>query len=158
MSLVYLGLGTNLGDKPANLQAAVRALSLEVGDVIEVSSFYASKPWGFVSDNEFLNAVVLVQTDLSPFGLLAKVQQIERDMGRNPKSGMDYVDRLIDVDILLFDNLTLDQPALTIPHPLLAKRDFVLIPLAELAPGLVHPVLGKTIRDLVTELKQGGME
>lgn len=158
MSLVYLGLGTNLGDKPMHLHAAVQALTLEVGSVLAVSAFYNSKPWGYVTENEFLNAVVLVETNLPPFGLLAKVQQIERDMGRNPKSGVQYEDRPIDIDILLFDNLILHHPTLTIPHALLAKRDFVLLPLSELAPDLVHPVLGKTIRELIIELRKDGME
>ncbi|MDD4968350.1 MAG: 2-amino-4-hydroxy-6-hydroxymethyldihydropteridine diphosphokinase [Paludibacter sp.] len=152
MSLVYLGLGTNLGDKALNLNNAVSSLSLEIGNVLAVSSFYASKPWGFDSDNEFLNAVALVETNLSPFEVLAGTQQIERDMGRTVKSSGNYADRLIDIDILFYDNLILNQPTLVIPHPLLTKRDFVLIPLAELAPGLVHPVEGKSMEELRNEL------
>ena len=152
MSLVYLGLGTNLGDKTHNLNAAFGALALEVGSVLRVSSFYASEPWGFESLNDFSNGVVLVETALTPFEVLAKTQQIERSIGRTPKSVTDYEDRLIDIDILLYDNLIIDQPTLKIPHPLLAKRDFVLIPLAELAPDLVHPILGKSMIDLKAEL------
>jgi len=152
MSLVYLGLGTNLGEKTHNLNAAVNALALEVGSVLRVSSFYASKPWGFKSVNEFLNRVVLVETDLTPFDVLAKTQQIERSIGRSPKSVTEYEDRLIDIDILLYDHLIIDQPTLKIPHPLLAKRDFVLQPLAELAPELVHPILGKRMIELRNEL------
>lgn len=152
MSLVYLGLGTNLGDKTQNLNDAVTALLVEVGRVLGVSSFYASKPWGFDSENEFLNGVVLVETNLAPFDVLAKTQQIERNMGRPVKLTDNYEDRIIDIDILLYDNLILDQPKLTIPHPLIAKRDFVLIPIAELAPDLVHPVLGKSMAMLRNEL------
>jgi len=152
MSLVYLGLGTNLGDKTQNLNGAVGFLSLEIGNVLAVSSFYTSKPWGFESDNEFLNAVALVETNLTPFEVLARTQQIERDMGRSVKSNGNYSDRLIDIDILFYDNLIIDQPTLVIPHPLLPKRDFVLIPLAELAPGLIHPVLGKNMEELRREL------
>jgi len=155
MSLVYLGLGTNLGDKTHNLNASIGALALEIGSVLSVSSFYASKPWGFESVNEFMNGVVLVETSLSPFEVLAKTQQIERNMGRTVKSTGNYEDRIIDIDILLFDNLIMDQPTLIIPHPLLAKRDFVIIPLAELAHDLVHPVLGKSMEVLRDELIRG---
>ena len=140
MSLVYLGLGTNLGDKPSNLNQAVNELSLEVGNVLCVSSFYASVPWGFDSENDFLNAVVLVETNLSPFNLLAKTQEIERSMGRSTKTTSIYADRIIDIDILLYDNLIIDHPALKIPHHLIVSRDFVLKPLLEIAPELVDPI------------------
>jgi len=146
MSLVYLGLGTNLGDKPVNLNDAVKALSSEVGNVLKVSAFYASSPWGFESNHEFLNAVVLVETDLMPFALLDKTQEIERNMGRNAKTTFGYEDRTIDIDILLYNSLVMDQPTLKIPHPLILKRDFVLLPLLEIAPELVDPVSNKKFR------------
>ena len=149
MALVYLGLGTNLGDKARNLNAAIAALSLEVGAVMRQSAFYASKPWGFESENEFLNAVVLVETNLSPFDLLAKTQELERNLGRTTKTSNAYADRLIDIDILLFDDLVIDQPTLKIPHPLMADRDFVLIPLVEISPDIVHPLSGKKWADLI---------
>jgi 2-amino-4-hydroxy-6-hydroxymethyldihydropteridine diphosphokinase len=149
---VYLGLGTNLGDKERNLNEAISLLSLEIGDVVRQSSFLASKPWGFNSKNEFLNAVVLVETNLPPFDLLAKTQEIERSLGRIAKSANGYSDRLIDIDILLYDSQVVDLPALKIPHPLMAERDFVLIPLSEIAPQLVHPVLGKKIIELLNDL------
>lgn len=149
MSLVYLGLGTNLGDKARNLNEAIAALSLEVGVVMRQSAFYASKPWGFESENEFLNAVVLVETNLSPFDLLAKTQELERNLGRTTKTSNAYADRLIDIDILLFDDLIIDQPTLKIPHPLIADRDFVLIPLVEISPDIVHPLSGKKLADLI---------
>ena len=145
MALVYLGLGTNLGDKEINLNVAVAALSGDVGFVIRLSKFYASRPWGFESDHEFLNAVVLLETTLSPFDLLAKTQEIERCLGRSDKSVNGYEDRLIDIDILLYDNLIVDQPTLKIPHPFIVERDFVLIPLIEIAPDLVHPVCNQKI-------------
>ncbi|HEY5589499.1 MAG TPA: 2-amino-4-hydroxy-6-hydroxymethyldihydropteridine diphosphokinase [Paludibacter sp.] len=149
MALVYLGLGTNLGDKERNLNDAVMVLTLEVGKVLSQSSFYVSKPWGFDSENDFLNAVVLVETNLSPFDLLSKTQAIEMNMGRITKTTSSYIDRVIDIDILLYDNLIIDQPTLKIPHPLLAERDFVLIPLAEIAPDLEHPVLRIKIVELL---------
>ena len=149
MALVYLGIGTNLGDKECNLNDAISLLSLQVGGVLCVSSFYRSKAWGFNSENEFLNAVVLVETAFSPFDLLLETQQVEKQLGRTAKTTTSYVDRLIDIDILLYDNCIIDQPTLKIPHPLIAERDFVLVPLAEIAPDLVHPVLGVKIRELL---------
>lgn len=149
MALVYLGLGTNLGNKERNLNEAIVALSGEVGEVLCQSAFYASEPWGFTSDNNFLNAVVLVRTSLSPFDVLSKTQQIERSLGRETKSMDEYLDRLMDIDILFYDNLIIDSPALKIPHPLIADRDFVLIPLSEIAPDLVHPVLNRKITELL---------
>ncbi|HEY6914444.1 MAG TPA: 2-amino-4-hydroxy-6-hydroxymethyldihydropteridine diphosphokinase [Paludibacter sp.] len=149
MALVYLGLGTNLGNKECNLNDAITALSMEAGFVIRQSAIYASEPWGFASENQFLNAVVLIETNLSPFDLLAKTQEIERNMGRTAKSVNGYSDRLIDIDILFYDNLIIDQPELKIPHPLIVERDFVLMPLVEITPELVHPVLGRKIIDLI---------
>lgn len=157
MALVYLSLGTNLGEKERNLNDAVRTLSFEVGFVIRQSQFYESRPWGFKSENNFLNAAVLVETLLSPFDLLAKIQEIERNLGRSAKTESSYTDRLIDIDILLYDNLIMDQPALKIPHPLMAKRDFVLIPLSEIAPDLVQPVSGKKIKEMLNEQSVDGV-
>lgn len=151
MALVYLGLGTNLGNKERNLNDAILSLTLEVGFVIRQSTFYASKPWGFKSENEFLNAVVLVETNLPPFDLLTVTQGIERELGRIAKTSENYSDRLIDIDILLYDNLSITQPTLKIPHPLMMERDFVLIPLAEIAPDLVHPVIGKRIIEILND-------
>jgi len=149
MVLVYLGLGTNLGDKAGNLNEAINKLSLEVGSIVRKSTFHASKPWGFESENEFLNAVVLVETNLSAFTLLAKTQEIERELGRTAKSANGYADRLIDIDILLYGNLVVDEPTLKIPHPLITERDFVLIPLLEIAPELVDPVSGLHYSDVI---------
>ena len=146
MSLVYLGLGTNLGDKSLNLNNALKALSVVVGSVMCVSSFHTSSPWGFESENEFLNAVVLVETKLPPFELLVITQEIEREMGRSTKTTSGYEDRTIDIDILLYDTLIIDQPTLKIPHPLILKRDFVRIPLLEIAPELVDPVSNRKFR------------
>lgn len=142
MVLVYLGLGTNLGDKAGNLTEAINKLSSGVGRIVRKSAFYASKPRGFESDNDFLNAVVSVETNLSPVALLAKTQEIERELGRTAKSVDGYTDRIIDIDILLYGNLIVDEPTLKIPHPLITERDFVLIPLLEIAPDLVDPVSG----------------
>ena len=118
MHKVYLGLGTNLGDKEANLKTAFEEIRKRVGEVTSQSAFYASEPWGFESDNSFLNAVCCVHTDLSPMEILTKTQEIERELGRTKKSvGGIYSDRMIDIDILLYDDLRIHTPELTIPHP-----------------------------------------
>ena len=147
MALTYLGLGTNLGNKQKNLNDTIIALSIGAGNVLAVSSFVHSEPLGFASENQFLNAVVLFETTLSPFQLLEKTQEIERLLGRTAKSVTGYSDRIIDIDILLYDNELVDQPTLKIPHPKMTERDFVLIPLLELAPDLAHPATGIKFRD-----------
>lgn len=135
MPTVYLSLGTNLGDKPRNLLSAIARIETEVGMVVRQSAFHETEPWGFESENTFLNAAVRVETTLSPDDLLAATQRIEREMGRTEKSrGGIYHDRLIDIDILLYDDLHISTPALTIPHPLMNEREFVLTPLREILP------------------------
>jgi 2-amino-4-hydroxy-6-hydroxymethyldihydropteridine diphosphokinase len=149
MSLVYIGFGTNLGNKKRNLNDAIQKLSLEIGNISCQSSFYSSKPWGFESENSFLNAVVLIETNLSPIDLLTKMQKIEKEMGRTFKTTHTYTDRIIDIDILLYEDQIIDHPKLKIPHPLMVERDFVLIPLCEIAPDLVHPVSGKKFSNYI---------
>ena len=130
---VYLGLGSNLGDKVWNLSEAIRLIAERVGQVVRQSSFIETEPWGFRSDNTFLNAVILCETDKTPREVLLITQQIERDMGRRQKSvSVGYIDRTIDIDILLYDDLTVDEPDLKIPHPLMHERDFVMRPLEEI--------------------------
>ena len=130
---VYLGLGSNLGDKAWNLSEAIRLIAERVGQVVRQSSFIETEPWGFRSDNTFLNAVILCETDKTPREVLLLTQQIERDMGRRQKSvSVGYIDRTIDIDILLYDDLAVDEPDLKIPHPLMHQRDFVMRPLEEI--------------------------
>ena len=129
---VYLGLGSNLGDKVWNLSEAIRLIAERVGQVVRQSSFIETEPWGFRSDNTFLNAVILCETDKTPREVLLLTQQIERDMGRRQKSvSVGYIDRTIDIDILLYDDLAVDEPDLKIPHPLMHQRNFVMRPLKE---------------------------
>lgn len=145
----YLGLGTNLGDRKANLERAVQMIRERIGDIVALSSFVCTEPWGFESENKFLNAVVRVSTEMSPRAILAAAKEIEKEMGRTQKSvGGIYHDRIIDIDILLYGDLVLQSEDLVIPHPLMTSRDFVMIPMAEIAPGLIHPVLGKTMLEL----------
>lgn len=147
---VYLGLGTNLGDKESNLRLAVLQIEKRIGKLISLSAFYATAPWGFHSEHSFLNAALCVETLLPPLEILSATQSIEREMGRTHKSvhGI-YSDRLIDIDLLLYGNLILDTPELKLPHPLMQERDFVMQPLAEIASEVMHPVLGKTMGELV---------
>ncbi|MDS1031386.1 2-amino-4-hydroxy-6-hydroxymethyldihydropteridine diphosphokinase [Porphyromonadaceae sp. NP-X] len=150
MSLIFLGLGSNLGEKEKNLQDAVMMLKMEMGNLLSLSSFYISKPFGFSSENDFLNAVVLMETRFSPYEILDKTQEIEQAMGRTFKSnGQHYADRIIDIDILLYDHLVIDQPSLKIPHPAIVERDFVFLPLLEIAPNLIDPQTGKKFSELI---------
>lgn len=147
---VFLGLGTNLGDLDLNLKCAIREIEKRVGIVISQSAFYKTAPWGFESSNIFLNAVVCIETTLNAFEVLSLTQEIERDLGRLTKSNGSYSDRIIDIDILFFNQEIISTEKLTIPHPLICQRDFVLIPLKEIAPDYIHPVLLKPLIDINT--------
>lgn len=142
MHQVYLSLGTNLGDKEANLKAAIEEIKKRVGEVTSLSAFHASEPWGFQSENSFLNAVCCVHTEFNPMEVLHTTQEIERLLGRLKKTvGGIYSDRMIDIDILLYDDLHIQTPELIIPHPLMWERDFVMIPLREIAPNKIQRCL-----------------
>ncbi|MCI6161318.1 MAG: 2-amino-4-hydroxy-6-hydroxymethyldihydropteridine diphosphokinase [Prevotellaceae bacterium] len=146
---VYIALGTNLGDKKRNIHKAVEQMEELVGTVESQSALYETEPWGFVSSNGFINAVVCCLTCLSPRQVLEVTQQIERNLGRTRKSvnGV-YHDRLVDLDILLYDRLSVEESDLTIPHPLMWERDFVMKPLREIFPEVEefvgHYPLNKT--------------
>ena len=150
---VYLGLGTNLGDKESNLHVAVRKINERIGEVTALSAFYVTAPWGFSSENSFLNAACCVESVLPPLDILRETQEIERELGRMKKSaGGNYSDRLIDIDLLLYGDKILQDESLIVPHPLMTDRKFVLEPLAEIAPDVVHPVFHKTIKELFLAL------
>lgn len=129
---VYLGLGSNLGDRRALLESAIRLIGERVGPVVRQSSFIETAPWGFESPNAFLNAVICCETVRTPREVLQLTQQIERELGRTRKTTAGYADRPIDIDILLYDDVTIDEPDLQIPHPLMNERDFVMRPLEEI--------------------------
>lgn len=132
---VYFSLGTNLGDKERNIQEALRMMEEQVGCLVRQSALHVTEPWGFHSDNSFINACACYETTLSPLQILTVTQDIERKMGRTSKSSEgQYHDRIIDIDILLYDDISLHNDELTIPHPLMQERDFVMKPLSEILP------------------------
>lgn len=147
--LTYIGAGSNLGDRIANLLAAIDALPPLVHP-IAVSPVYETAPWGYSDQPDFLNQVFQAETLLPPHELLIHLKNIETSLGRTPT--FRYGPRLIDLDILLYDHLVLETTGLTIPHPHLHRRAFALVPLADLAPDYLHPVLGQAIRHLLTEV------
>ncbi|MEY8485862.1 2-amino-4-hydroxy-6-hydroxymethyldihydropteridine diphosphokinase [uncultured Parabacteroides sp.] len=152
MAIAYLGLGTNIGNKRRNMITAAALLAERVGDILALSGFYETEPWGFESENFFLNAAVKLKTSFSPLELLQITQQIEKELGRTEKSNGAYHDRIIDIDILLYDDEVLRTPQLTLPHSLMHERKFVMDPLSEIAPFVVHPVLKERIIDLKERL------
>lgn len=150
----YLGLGTNLGDRLHNLQEAVRLLPLQVRPVA-FSPIYETPPWGYLDQPPFLNQVIQADTELSPLQLLAHLKDVETRMGR--QANFRYGPRLIDLDILLYDELIFEAPNLTIPHPRLHERGFILVPLADLAAQYRHPGLGVTIAQLLARVDTQGI-
>ena len=151
--ITYLALGANLGDRRQAMRQAIQTLDERIGTLVKCSSFYETEPVDFESDHLFLNAVAAFETALSPMELLEETQAIEREMGRTQKShdGIHY-DRCIDIDLLLMEDLEIQTPRLTLPHPHLHERLFVMEPLAEIAPDLKHPVLQKTMKEILQEL------
>ena len=154
MHTIYLGLGSNLDDRQRNLERALQALAPSV-HLIAASPLYETAPWGYEHQPSFLNQVAQAETSLPPLELLKYLKDIEARLGRQPT--IRYGPRLIDLDLLLYDDLLLEAPGLQIPHPRMHERAFVLAPLADLAPDLVHPVLGRTVRDLLAGLDQSGV-
>lgn len=155
MARVCLSLGSNLGPRETYLRKALQALDKELGSLVKCSSFYETLPWGFSSDSLFLNAAACFDTLLSPEEVLAVTQQIEKSLGRKEKSRQgQYADRCIDIDILLYNDKVMQTPDMILPHPHMAERMFVLEPLAEIMPHLLHPLLRKTILQLKEELAE----
>ena len=162
MAIVYLSLGSNLGDRVGFLQQATTALSTTPDvSIVATSSFYESEPWQMNSDNWFVNAIVQISTDLEPEELLAQCKKIEEQLGRKTSlekaGGMGYSDRTIDIDILFYDDLILNTDTLTIPHRFFHRRAFVLVPMLEIAQDFIHPLFRKTVSQLYDELENPEM-
>jgi 2-amino-4-hydroxy-6-hydroxymethyldihydropteridine diphosphokinase len=156
VATAYIGLGSNLGDRRAMLQTAVQQLET-LGRITGVSSLYETEPVGYLEQPPFLNAVVALETALSPGDLLRALLDVERTLGRT--RSFANAPRTIDLDLLLIDDVTLETTELILPHPRLHERAFVLVPLAELAPDMAHPISGQTMRTLLRELPdRGGIE
>jgi 2-amino-4-hydroxy-6-hydroxymethyldihydropteridine diphosphokinase len=149
MNKVYLALGTNLGNKSILLLQAIGHIAEKVGIFLAISSIYKTKPWGFESENDFLNQVVCVETLLPPAEVLSVTQSIEKTIGRKQKTTHSYQDRIIDIDMIAYDGLVLHSENLQLPHPLFHKRHFVLEPMNEIAPNFIHPVFQKKIKELL---------
>lgn len=150
MATAYLSLGTNLGDRKSHLVQAVALLAERAGTIGALSSLYETEPWGFQSDNRFLNIALQLETSRPPLELLAVTRLIEIEMGRVAKSqGGVYEDRVIDIDLLLYEGVIMQTDVLTLPHPHMHERRFVLEPMAEIAPDLTHPLLQKTMKELL---------
>lgn len=153
MPIAYIALGSNLGDRRAQISMAIKELT-DVGvAVISVSSFLETEPYGIIDQPKFINAVMAVRTDLEVHVLLKLLLEIEQKMGR--VRVRHWGERSIDLDILFYDNLIIKDAQLTLPHPDMQNRDFVLLPLVEIAPNFIHPVLGVTMRELLSNLKNG---
>ncbi|MEI7845955.1 MAG: 2-amino-4-hydroxy-6-hydroxymethyldihydropteridine diphosphokinase [Chloroflexota bacterium] len=152
--IVYLALGTNLGERLDNLHAAVNAFAPQIR-VMAQSRVYETEPWGYADQPAFLNMVVRAETQLSPQALLGVLKELEATLGRTPsfRNGP----RLIDLDILFYDDIILDIPGLVIPHPRLHERTFVLVPLLDVAPDLMHPILRRTVAQIMHELNGSGV-
>lgn len=152
MKKVYLGIGSNLGDREANLKGAVESIGESIGLVVKSSSVYETEPWGFNSEDKFLNMVLEVETDLSPSDVLNTIHQIETKLGRI-RGEVQYSSRVIDIDIIFYEDLKIIEKNLIIPHPLMYERKFVLIPFCDIAPDFLHPVLKRTIASLLNSCR-----
>jgi 2-amino-4-hydroxy-6-hydroxymethyldihydropteridine diphosphokinase len=152
--IVYLGLGTNLGDRSANLKAGVDSISADA-ILLVCSSVYQTTPWGFTDQPDFYNQVIKIESELPATDLLKKCKSIEQAIGRQPS--FRYGPRLIDIDILLYNEMILDTPDLTIPHPRLIERSFMLVPLLEITPDLVHPGTGVAFSQYLNGLETSGV-
>ena len=152
MHKVYLLLGGNIGDRIENMELAKAEINRQIGTIVKSSSYYESEPWGFDDEKPFINQVILIDTELKATKLLEKNQEIEKELGRIKKTSQ-YTSRNIDIDILFFDNKILFEKGLIIPHSKLHRRRFTLLPLAEIAGDLVHPVFKKSISEMLSNCK-----
>ncbi len=149
---LYLSLGSNQGNRIDNLRQAVKNIEEQIGELVASSSYYETEPWGFTDNTNFINQVIKVKSRLTADEILAISQKIEKDLGRKRlKTNQEYSSRNIDIDILFLGDIVLNDLHLTVPHKHLHKRNFVLQPMFEISPDFVHPVLKKTIQQLIKE-------
>ena len=151
MNVAYLLIGGNLGNRSANLQNALHQIEKNCGKILDLSAIYETAAWGLTNQPSFYNQALILETNLTPNALMEELLSIETNMGRI--RSLKLGPRIIDLDILLIDQLILNTELLTLPHPSMAQRRFVLLPLAEIAPNLVHPILQKTIQELLMDCK-----
>ena len=152
--ITYIALGTNMGERLENLRTAIKAFAPEITVTAE-SHIYETPPWGYEDQPAFLNMVVKAETSLGPESLLKNLKQLEVELGR--EQNFHWGPRLIDLDILFYDNMVIDTPPLVIPHPRLHERAFVLVPLADVAPDLIHPIFQKSVSQLLAEVDRQGI-
>lgn len=148
---LILCIGSNLGDRQKNLKTARYLIEERIDKIVEESPIIESSPWGYTSENWFLNQILIIQTDKEPKYILRKTQNIEKLLGKKTDENAVYSDRTIDIDILFYDNLIIDDKSLTIPHPKLQYRKFVLEPLNKLEPNFIHPILNETVNELLNK-------
>lgn len=148
--MIILSIGTNIGNREQNIENAVKALG-EIGKVTAISPIYTSEPWGFESENRFYNIALTMESELLPLDLLKETQRIEKELGRTAKTTTAYADRIIDIDIIDYNNQIINTQTLTLPHSLMHKRNFVLYPLTDIAPDWQHPTLKLTALELKKE-------
>lgn len=149
---IFIGLGTNLGDRAKNLANAISHIEILIGKISAQSSVYVSAPFGFKADTDFFNQVIAVESVLAPLELLAKLKLIEFQMGRVKTKKSGYESRIIDLDIIDYKGKTFQIEGLEIPHQQMHRRDFVLLPLAEIEPGWIHPISGQSVSQLIQQL------
>jgi len=153
MNVVYLLLGSNLDDRSASLKLARAAISSGIGNIISESSIYESEPWGFHSEQQFLNQVVRIETNFKPLHVLDEILKIEIKLGRKRENSEGYVSRTIDIDILFFNDEIISEDILTVPHPKIQERMFTLLPMSELNRSMIHPITHKSIGELISECR-----
>lgn len=153
MPTAYIGIGSNIGDRHAIIRRAVTAIKSRIDSEARVSDPYESPAWGYESPNTYINICVAARTDLSPLALFGELQAIQHSISPAPHRAPDdtYIDRAIDIDLIAVDDAVIDTPELTLPHPRMHLRPFVLVPMAQLDPGWRHPILGKSISDLLDQ-------
>lgn len=154
MSIAYLHIGSNIGERFPYILEAFDKIEVAIGPILESSSFYETEAWGLKNQSDFINIAIKVETYLSPTLLLQSIHKIEQSLFR--KRVIEWGERTIDIDIILYDDLVIDMPDLTIPHRWMHKRNFVLIPMEELDQDLMHPIFQKSIKTLASECEDDG--